>query len=58
MPFEAIETNIIGTKNIIQCAVDARVEKVIYVSTDKAVNANCTYGCTKLLGEKLILSAN
>lgn len=57
MPFEAIETNIIGTKNVIQCAADTHVEKVIYVSTDKAVNANCTYGCTKLLGEKLILSA-
>lgn len=58
MPFEAIETNIIGTKNVIQCAAEAQVEKVIYASTDKAVNANCTYGCTKLLGEKLILSAN
>lgn len=58
MPFEAIETNVIGTGNVIQCAADAHVEKVIYVSTDKAVNANCTYGCTKLLGEKLILSAN
>lgn len=58
MPFEAIETNIIGTKIVIQCAAESRVEKVVYVSTDKAVNANCTYGCTKLLGEKLILSAN
>lgn len=58
MPFEAIETNIIGTKNVIQCAEESQVEKVIYVSTDKAVNANCTYGCTKLLGEKLFLSAD
>lgn len=58
MPFEAIQTNIMGTENIITCAIAERVEKVIYVSTDKAVNANCTYGCTKLLGEKLILSAN
>lgn len=58
MPFEAIETNIIGTRNVIQCAEETSVEKVIYVSTDKAVNASCTYGCTKLLGEKLILFAN
>ena len=58
MPFEAIETNVIGTKHVIQCAAESRVEKVIYVSTDKAVNAGCAYGCTKLLGEKMILSAN
>lgn len=58
IPYEAIETNIIGTKNVIQCAAEAQVEKVVFTSTDKAVNANCTYGCTKLLGEKLILSAD
>lgn len=58
MPYEAIETNVIGTKNIIESAIQNNVEKVIYVSTDKAVNPDCTYGSTKLLGEKLILSAN
>lgn len=58
MPFEAIETNILGTKHVIQCAHETQIEKVLFVSTDKAVNVNCTYGCTKLLGEKLILSAN
>lgn len=58
MPFEAIETNILGTENVIQCAIQNKVEKVIYASTDKVVNANCTYGCTKLLGEKLTLAAN
>lgn len=58
MPDEAIETNIIGTQNVISCAVDEQVEKVVYVSTDKAVNANCTYGCTKYLGEKLVLAAD
>lgn len=58
MPLEAIETNILGTRNVIQCAAETGVERVVYVSTDKAVNANCTYGCTKLLGEKLILSAS
>lgn len=58
MPLEAIATNVIGTKNVIQCAEELQTEKVIYVSTDKAVDANGTYGCTKLLGEKLILAAN
>ena len=37
MPFEAIETNIIGTKNVIQCTAEAQVEKVVYVSTDDLV---------------------
>lgn len=58
MPYEAIETNVIGTKNVIDAAIENTVEKVIYVSTDKEVNADGTYGSTKLLGEKLILSAN
>lgn len=58
MPQEAIETNVIGTENVIYCASEAQMEKVVFASTDKAINANCAYGCTKLLGEKLILSAN
>lgn len=57
-PNEAILTNVIGTENIIDCANANKVAKVIYISSNKAVNANCTYGCTKLLGEKLILAAN
>lgn len=58
MPYEAIETNIIGTKNVVDSAIENQIDKVIYVSTDKAVNPDCTYGSTKLLGEKLFLSAN
>lgn len=58
MPTEAIATNVTGTQNLIDCAIGCGVEKVIYASTDKAVAPNCTYGCTKLLGEKMILSAN
>lgn len=58
MPTEAVTTNVAGTMNLIECAISRGVEKVIYVSTDKAVTPHCTYGCTKLLGEKLILSAN
>lgn len=57
-PYEAIQTNVAGTQNIIDCAIAAGVEKVIYTSTDKAVVPECTYGCTKLLGEKMILAAN
>lgn len=58
MPTEAILTNVLGTQNVIDCAILNKVKKVIYTSTDKAVSPHCTYGCTKLLGEKLILSAN
>lgn len=58
MPTEAVATNVVGTRNVIDCAIASGVEKVIYVSTDKAVSPDCVYGCTKLLGEKLILSAN
>lgn len=58
MPTEAIQTNVIGTQNVIDCAIANKVEKVIYASTDKAITPHCTYGCTKLLGEKLILAAN
>lgn len=58
MPYEAIETNIIGTKNVVDSAIGNHIDKVIYVSTDKAVKPDCTYGSTKLLGEKLFLSAD
>lgn len=58
MPTEAILTNVIGTQNVIDCAIANKVAKVIYVSTDKAVTPECTYGCTKLLGEKLIQAAD
>ncbi len=55
---EAIETNILGLKNVICAARDQEVEKCIYISTDKAVNPNNTMGITKLLGEKLIENAS
>lgn len=58
MPTEAILTNVTGTQHVIDCAIRSHVEKVIYTSTDKAISPHCTYGCTKLLGEKLILSAD
>jgi UDP-N-acetylglucosamine 4,6-dehydratase len=57
-PQEAIQTNIIGTKNLINSAVKNRVRKFIDVSTDKAVNPINFYGYTKGVGERLSIQAN
>jgi len=57
-PYEAIKTNIVGTKNIIEAAKINNVKKVIDVSTDKAVDPLNLYGMTKAIGEKLIIQAN
>ena len=53
-PFEAVTVNILGTKNIIKYAISEKVKKVIFISTDKAVNPFGVMGATKLLAEKLI----
>jgi UDP-N-acetylglucosamine 4,6-dehydratase len=57
-PFEAIKTNVLGTQNVIQAALESGVDRVISISTDKAVNPVNTMGATKLLAEKLIIDAN
>ncbi|MFZ7807526.1 UDP-N-acetylglucosamine 4,6-dehydratase family protein [Bacillus thuringiensis] len=57
-PDEAIKTNINGTQNVIEAAIQNHVKKVIYVSTDKAADPSNTYGMTKAMGEKLIIHAN
>jgi len=57
-PFEAIKTNVIGTQNMLEVAMDENVEKVITVSTDKAVNPTNVMGATKLLAERLTVAAN
>jgi FlaA1/EpsC-like NDP-sugar epimerase len=57
-PFEAIKTNVIGVQNVIEAAIDNAVEKVIFTSSDKAVNPCNVMGATKLLSERLITSAN
>lgn len=57
-PFEAIKTNIDGLQNVINCARNENVEKVIFTSTDKAARPLSVMGMTKLMGEKLISSAN
>lgn len=57
-PFEAIKTNIHGAQNIIDAALDSGVKKVVALSTDKAVNPINLYGGTKLVSDKLFVSAN
>lgn len=57
-PFEAIKTNINGAQNIIEAAIDRKVKKVVALSTDKAVNPINLYGGTKLVSDKLFISAN
>jgi len=57
-PFEAVQTNILGTKNIIDAAIDCGVEKVLALSTDKAVTPANLYGATKLCAERLIIQGN
>lgn len=57
-PFEAIQTNIMGAKNVIDVALQRRVQKAIAISTDKAVNPTNLYGATKLCAEKLFVQGN
>ncbi|HEY9086530.1 MAG TPA: UDP-N-acetylglucosamine 4,6-dehydratase (inverting) [Anaerolineaceae bacterium] len=57
-PMEAIKTNILGSSNVIEAALDAGVFKVLALSTDKAVNPINLYGATKLAAEKLIVQSN
>lgn len=57
-PFEAIKTNILGAKNIIDAAIDRDVKQVLALSSDKACNPINLYGATKLCAEKLFTAAN
>ncbi len=57
-PYEAIKTNINGTRNVVRAAIDNNVKLVVDVSTDKAVEPINTYGMTKAIGEKLTLNAS
>lgn len=56
-PFEAVNTNVIGTKNLVDAAISENIERFIGISTDKAVNPINTMGATKLLSEKIITNA-
>ena len=57
-PIDAVKTNVIGTQNIIDAAITCGVDKVILISTDKAVNPVNVMGATKLLAERLMISSN
>jgi UDP-N-acetylglucosamine 4,6-dehydratase len=57
-PIEAIMTNVMGARNVIDAALDTGVDKVIALSTDKAVNPVNLYGATKLCAEKLFAQSN
>ena len=57
-PIEAIKTNIDGAVNVIDAALDCGVERVVALSTDKAVNPVNLYGGTKLVSDKLFVAAN
>ncbi len=57
-PFEAHQTNVIGTENVIRASLSNNVSKVVTISTDKAVNPSTTMGATKLLAERLTIDGN
>jgi len=57
-PFEAVQTNILGVQNIIKAALKNKVERVLFTSSDKAVNPTSVMGTSKLMGERLMTAAN
>ncbi len=57
-PFEAVKTNIMGAENVINAAINCGVEKVIALSSDKAVNPINMYGATKLCADKMFVAGN
>lgn len=57
-PFECIKTNVNGAMNVIDCAIDQGVERVVALSTDKACNPINLYGATKLCSDKLFVAGN
>jgi FlaA1/EpsC-like NDP-sugar epimerase len=57
-PFEAVKTNVLGLQNVIDAAIDAEADRLVFTSSDKAVDPANTMGTTKLLGEKLVTAGN
>jgi UDP-N-acetylglucosamine 4,6-dehydratase len=57
-PFEAVQTNVLGAQHVVDAAIDAGVDRVVALSTDKAVNPVNIYGATKLCEEKIIVQGN
>jgi FlaA1/EpsC-like NDP-sugar epimerase len=56
-PLEAVHTNVLGVQNVIQCAVDNDVSRLVFTSSDKAVNPTNVMGTSKLMGERLVTAA-
>lgn len=56
-PLEAIQTNVLGVQNLIQSALDNSVKRIVFTSSDKAVNPTNVMGTSKLMGERLITAA-
>jgi len=57
-PFEAVKTNVVGLQNVVDAAIDAEADRLVFTSSDKAVSPANTMGTTKLLGEKLVTAGN
>ncbi len=57
-PYEAVQTNVHGVQNIVRASIDNLVSKVIFTSSDKAVNPTNVMGTSKLMGERLVTAAN
>ncbi|MEI5671784.1 MULTISPECIES: UDP-N-acetylglucosamine 4,6-dehydratase (inverting) [unclassified Nocardioides] len=57
-PFEFVKTNVLGSQNVIEAAIDTGVQKVVALSTDKASSPINLYGATKLTADKLFISGN
>jgi UDP-N-acetylglucosamine 4,6-dehydratase len=57
-PMEFIKTNVLGSQNVIDASIEARVKKVVALSTDKASSPINLYGATKLTADKLFVAAN
>lgn len=57
-PFECIKTNVFGAMNVMDCAIDTGVQRVIALSTDKASNPINLYGATKLCSDKIFVAGN
>ena len=57
-PTESVQTNIIGAMNVVRAAIDCKVQKVLAISTDKAVEPINLYGATKLCMERVLMASN
>jgi FlaA1/EpsC-like NDP-sugar epimerase len=57
-PFEAVQTNILGIQNVIGAAKENKVKRIVFTSSDKAVNPTNVMGTSKLMGERLMTAAN